>query len=301
MRMGKECDALLRSAKATFEANGDWSKTCDDVLAFRKLAKRSDGARRVLVGLLSHEDVIVRLLAAEALSEIRADSRRSIPVLADVLDAYGGMGYPPEYSMYAQLALRSLANYEQEAVAAEKTVWPYLYRQDDLHLCIRAAEVLMNVADASDASRTIVSLLCSHRDVVLRELCQKRLLKHDEEGREQAAPQESRAEGYVLHVSGKELKQALKEITRFRKKKGMGELMILSFADGALRFTMDSVSVGASAKGTWPGDVLAPALSIYLLARIPPKEETVKVILDSERVKIGSSVINVQWGAGATL
>jgi hypothetical protein len=290
--MGRN-DQLLTAARSTFEANGDWSKTCDDVLSFRKLAKRSEGACKVLVGLLAHEDIIVRLLSAEALSEVRAESRRSIPVLVDVLDVYGSMGYPAEYSIYAQLALRSLANYREEAIAAEKAVWPFLYSQPDSHLRICATQVLVSMADASDASRTIISLLSSPNDPVLRDFCTKAIQRRQEQPPEVAA---STTEGYLLQVSGKELKQALKEITRFRKK-GMRELMILSFVDGELRFTMDSVSVGVSATGVWRGDVLAPALAIYLLAKVPPKEQTVRITLQGDRLRIGSSIIRVQWGA----
>ena len=62
---------------------------------------------------------------------------------------------------------------------------------------------------------------------------------------------------YRLEVDKKELTGALRQITRFKKRKGKSELMMLSFADGVLRFSMLNASVGISAKGTWPTDVMA--------------------------------------------
>ena len=43
---------------------------------------------------------------------------------------------------------------------------------------------------------------------------------------------------YHLEVDKKELTDALRQITKFKKRGGKRELMMLSFADGVLRLTM---------------------------------------------------------------
>jgi hypothetical protein len=120
------------------------------------------------------------------------------------------------------------------------------------------------------------------------------------------APQSYAANGesddmrYCLTVDRKHLTQALRQITRFRKRAGKREMMMLSFADGLLRFSMANVSVGIAAEGTWPTDVLAAAASIYGLSRVPLAEDTVRITLEEDRLKIGSSVMRVdRAGDGA--
>ena len=93
---------------------------------------------------------------------------------------------------------------------------------------------------------------------------------------------------YRRNSQTKELTDALRQITRFKKRKGKRELMMLSFADGVLRFSMLNASVGISAKGTWPTDVMALAASIYGLARVPLKEDTIRIAVEGDHLKIGS-------------
>ena len=99
-----------------------------------------------------------------------------------------------------------------------------------------------------------------------------------------------------LEVSKKELTKALKQIVRFKKAAGKAELMMLSLVNGLLRFSMASVSVGVPATGVWDTDVLAPAFSIYLLARVPLRTDPVQITVSDGKLRIGSSVIPVQWG-----
>jgi hypothetical protein len=104
------------------------------------------------------------------------------------------------------------------------------------------------------------------------------------------------ADRYRLEVGKKELTNALRQITKFKKIRGKREMMMLSFADGMLRFTMSNVSVGIPAEGKWESDVLAPAFTIYGLARVPLKEDPVQITVEGDHLRIGSSVVRIEWG-----
>ena len=106
-------------------------------------------------------------------------------------------------------------------------------------------------------------------------------------------------ERFHLEVSKKELTKALKLIVRFKKAAGKGELMMLSLKDGLLTFSMAHINVGVPATGVWEVDVLAPAFSIYGLARVPLLTDPVVITVRDDKLRIGSSVIMVQW-AGMT-
>ena len=101
---------------------------------------------------------------------------------------------------------------------------------------------------------------------------------------------------YHLEVNKKELANALRQIVRFKKLAGKGELMMLSLVDGLLKLSMANVSVGVPAIGTWETDVLAPACSIYGIARHPHVTDPVVIKAADNRLMIGSSVIRVEWG-----
>lgn len=299
--MPDEPDEMLNAAQAALEACGKWNKTCDDLLKFRELAKRSESAWSVLVELTSHEDLTVRFLAAEALSCVHAEAKHAIPILVGVLDAYAEQGYPAEGEIFPRIALDSLVNYSTSAVAAESSVWPYLHCQTDLRLRMYAAVVVLAMSEVSTASWTIMCLLCSHEDETLREFCRDVVKKRCDQRRAQSEDTADAPGRYELRVNGKELRKALKQLTLVRKRKGKSEFMVLSFADGVLSFSMDKITSGASAEGTWPGEVVALAASIYGLARVPPKSETVRVTLEGDRLRIGSSVMTVEWMPGADL
>lgn len=96
---------------------------------------------------------------------------------------------------------------------------------------------------------------------------------------------------YHLTVDRKELTHALRQITKFKKRKGIHELMMLSFADGVLRFSMLNASVGIAATGTWPSDVMALTASIYGLARVPLKDNTVRIVVAAYAAHVHNNVI----------
>ncbi|HUV04773.1 MAG TPA: hypothetical protein VMX94_06665 [Armatimonadota bacterium] len=102
---------------------------------------------------------------------------------------------------------------------------------------------------------------------------------------------------YHLEVDKKELTNALRQITKFKKRKGKGEMLMLSFEHGVLRFSMANASVGIDAVGAWPADVFVPAASIYGLARVPLSEEKVEIVVEGDWLKIGSSAMRVEWQA----
>lgn len=296
--MSHEHDELISDLGAFLQAAGRWTETCDHVAKFRQLARRSDAALAVLVELTSHDDLTVRFLAAEALSRVQAEAKHAVPILAGVLDAYAAQGYPPEGEILARMALDSLANYGTTAVDAESSVWPYLHCQSDLRLRMYASLVVMGMSEASNASWTILCLLCSHQDEPLREFCRDAMKARQAQLQARAQGSDDTPQPYELGVDGKELRTALKQLTLARKRRGKSEFMVLSFADGVLSFSMDKITSGASAEGTWPTDVLAPAASIYGLARVPPKSDTVRVTIEGDRLRIGSSVMPVQWMPG---
>jgi hypothetical protein len=104
------------------------------------------------------------------------------------------------------------------------------------------------------------------------------------------------SEEYRLEVNKKELSNAFRQIVKFKKTAGKGQLMMLSMVDGLLRFSMPGVSVGIPAMGEWDTDVLAAALSIYGLARVPLKTDPVVITVRDGKLRIGSAVMAVQWG-----
>lgn len=103
---------------------------------------------------------------------------------------------------------------------------------------------------------------------------------------------------HELLVNTKELMGALRQIVRFRKRPGKGEMMMLSFDGALLKFSMLDVAVSVPATGTWAGDMFAPALSIYGIAKVPPKGDEVRITTDGRRVKIGTSVLPLTWTGG---
>lgn len=109
-----------------------------------------------------------------------------------------------------------------------------------------------------------------------------------------ASPATPDLAGYSLQVPRQPLIDALRRMTRFRKKKGRGEMMVLSFKDGMLSFSMSNVTEGVPAEGVWCGDVIANSLILYRLAKVPPLEETVTICVEDAKLHIGSSVGPVQ-------
>jgi hypothetical protein len=297
--MPDDYDKLVARAKDFLTSGSEWCKTCDEVAKFGQLAERSDSAVSVLLELASHENGMVRFLSIAALARVGAEPKRVVPLLVAVLDAWREMGYPEDREDEAIIALVSLAKYGTAALPAESAVWPCLYARKNPELRQAAASVLVNTASESLASQTIVQLLCSDNDEPLREFCRGLIAGPSKQAAPETKPEVSEhPQRYQLRVDGKELRKALKQLTLVRKRKGKSEFMVLSFADGVLSFSMDKITSGVSAEGTWPGEVVALAASIYGLARVPPKSETVRVTLEGDRLRIGSSVMTVEWMPG---
>ena len=309
--MSDEYDELLRLARSVFMIGADWEQSSAALADLRQAAETSFEAREELVKLIYHPDGMVRIMAAEALARVHTAPQEAIPVLCAVLDVYTDMGYPDDREDYARVALGALGHYDHEAVVAEEIVWRYLHCQKNLNLRMYAAQVVVNIAAASTASWTIMSLLCDHQQDALREFCREIVReKYPTQSETREAPASSECLGesveskledlpdteHHLEVSKKELTNALKQIVKFKRAAGKAELMMLSLVDGLLRFSMASVSVGVPATGVWDTDVLAPAFSIYLLARVPLKTDPVVITVIDGKLRIGSSVIPVQWG-----
>ena len=166
--MNDQYDELLNLARSVFSIGDDWETTSEALVQLRKDAESNADAREELLKLIYHENGSVRILAAEALARVHTAAEHAIPVLCAVLDVHREQGYPPERENWARLALGALGHYGDEALIAEKVVWPYLHCQNNLNLRMYAAQVVINVAIRSNASWTIMSLLCDHQDSTLR-------------------------------------------------------------------------------------------------------------------------------------
>lgn len=104
------------------------------------------------------------------------------------------------------------------------------------------------------------------------------------------------AAGHFVLVPCKALVDALRRMTRFRKKSARREMLSISFRNGILRFSMMNVSEGIPAEGVWANDVLVNCGILYNLAGVPPKDDPVVIRVSDGNLYIDSAVTPVQLG-----
>jgi len=102
--------------------------------------------------------------------------------------------------------------------------------------------------------------------------------------------------GHRVLVARTPLMDALKRMTRFRKRAARREMMSVSFRKGLLTLTMMNVSEGIPAEGVWANDVLVNSGILYNLAKVPPIEDPVLVKVEQDRLYIGSAATPLQLG-----
>jgi len=101
---------------------------------------------------------------------------------------------------------------------------------------------------------------------------------------------------YLVLVPRKPLVDALRRMTRFRKKSARKELMSMSFRNGLLTFAMLNVSEGVPAEGVWANDIMANCAILYGIAKVPPIEDPVVIKVEQGQLHIGSAVTPVHLG-----
>lgn len=79
---------------------------------------------------------------------------------------------------WLKVALGAIANYEEASILAEESVWPYIYTQDNLNLQLYAITAMSKMAKVSNASWTILCLLCQHSNQAIRDFSRD-LMKND--------------------------------------------------------------------------------------------------------------------------
>jgi hypothetical protein len=166
-----QTQALMAYLRAT-DGHDDESRTTG-ILELRNMALESRFARHELRRLIYAGDGATRILAAEALSRTASFPRDAIPVLIAVLDVCRKDDLAERGKDWARVALGALANYEKASVRAEKSVWPYIHAQRDPNLQLYAIKVVSVMAPVSEASWTILCILCRHEDAAIRDFCRE--------------------------------------------------------------------------------------------------------------------------------
>ena len=96
------------------------------------------------------------MLAAEALSKSKAYPEHAVPVLQTVLDVALENDLIEKGKDWLTVALGALGNYEEHAVVAEESAWPYIYAQDNLEFKLRTMTFLSKESNhRSDARQCL--------------------------------------------------------------------------------------------------------------------------------------------------
>ncbi len=96
-------------------------------------------------------------------------------------------------------------------------------------------------------------------------------------------------EKYELSVDRKEFVKALKDIARFRRRRG--GFTRFAYGDGELSTAMPDVTIRVTAQGNWPTEVTMVGEWVKRMAKVPPPDDPVSVTYDGMRVRIGTTVI----------
>lgn len=101
-------------------------------------------------------------------------------------------------------------------------------------------------------------------------------------------------QGHSVTIPRDTLTAAFRRMTKFRKgTAARREMMLLSFRDGTLTFSIHNVSERLPADGMWSSDIMANCGILYNLAKVPPVEDPVLVRVDQDRLHIGSAATPV--------
>ncbi|MBI4684093.1 MAG: HEAT repeat domain-containing protein [Nitrospirae bacterium] len=156
--------AYFRTANSS-----DYSCQTNGLTELRQLAIDSEAARDELRRLIYEGDSAIRILAAEALSRTASFPADAIPVLIAALDVGREPSMAEISEPWLRIALGAIANFEEDLILAEKSVWPYIYTQNNINLQLYAITAVSKMAKVSSASWTILCLLCNHENQIIRD------------------------------------------------------------------------------------------------------------------------------------
>lgn len=156
----ENCKILL--AFFTVKDCQSYDNKLEGLMELREKIFKHSLARTKLRELLFDDDGSIRILAAEALSKTKSFPEEAIPVLQAVLDVCKENNMINERKDLLRITLGSLVNFEENSVLAENSIWPYVYTQNDINLQMYAIKAISKIAKVSDASWTILCLLCHH-------------------------------------------------------------------------------------------------------------------------------------------
>jgi hypothetical protein len=148
--------------------NSDYGLRSAGMVQLREESKGSELARSKLRDLIYDDDGCLRMLFAEALSLTQSHPKDAIPVLETALEVGRKLTITDGVEPWLRMCLGALFNYGDMALPTEKVVWEYLYAQPNPNLRRYAARLVSRFSKFSNASWSILCLLCQHQDEGLR-------------------------------------------------------------------------------------------------------------------------------------
>jgi hypothetical protein len=142
--------------------DSDYEIRTKGMAQLREESKRSELARSKLRDLIYDDDGCLRMIAVEALSLTQSHPLDAIPVLERALEVGRPMEITDAIEPWLRICLGALFNYGDTALSAKSIVWQYLYAQPNQNLILYAVRVVSLFSKLSDASWTILCLLCQH-------------------------------------------------------------------------------------------------------------------------------------------
>lgn len=97
-----------------------------------------------------------------------------------------------------------------------------------------------------------------------------------------------------LEVDTQELVRALKDL-RIGLKKNTSQRASLTYAGGLLEIALRGAVVRIDAEGHWRGTTHVAVQPLATLARIPPKNQRLKITYEDGRVKLGTMRLVAEW------
>ena len=126
------------------------------ITELRSYSKQHKVVRDRLRDLLKHDDIFVRILAAEALSVAGAYPKEAVPVLRAFLDYARKKNLVDDYQVWLGLCFLALEHYGVKALSALPSVLSYVSRQDNVRLKAAAVDVIGTFAKKSKASMILL-------------------------------------------------------------------------------------------------------------------------------------------------
>ncbi|OPX99884.1 MAG: hypothetical protein A4E60_02597 [Syntrophorhabdus sp. PtaB.Bin047] len=163
MRSAIEAGTLFAAVRFSREAPPHSEARIRAVIELRAYSKEHETVRERLRELLKDDDILTRILAAEALSVAGAYPEEAVPVLQMFLDYARKAGQVDHYHAWLAMCFLALIHYGTRATSAFRSVLFYIYQQDNVRLKLGAVEVIARFAKTSKASRILLRGLCNSK------------------------------------------------------------------------------------------------------------------------------------------